>query len=179
MVVQTIGAWVTILAVVVGGLWALWRYRRQKPDVPRVNAKVEASLSTIESVDYITFAVTITHVSGDLLAFRRRPNENVPPDKKEPNPTVVVTRLSSTSALGNLPESEGTKADVLMNDFSLGSGEFVEDHGIVSLGHRHPDTIAYQVRFTFTGRSQGDKWTWSPNAILPAPDNGREREVSS
>ena len=171
MLVQTIGAWVTILAVVVGGAWAAWRYGRQKPDLPRVNAKVEGPISTVDSVDYISFAVTITHVSGDLLSIRRPPSEPRPQDEVEPK--VVVSRLSRTYAAGNLPETAGVEAKVLTQDFRLGSGEFVEDHGIVSLGPRHTDTIAYQVRFSFTGRSQGKKWTWSPNRILPVPDNGR------
>src|SRR6516165_4908780 len=140
MLVQTIGAWVTIVAVLVGGGWALWRYRRQKPDLPRVNARVDATLSSVDSVDYITFAVTITHVSGDLISIRRHPEEPRPQNEVEPK--VMVTRLSRTSTEGNLPETAGVEAEVLTHDYTLGSGEFVEDHGVVSVGPRHRDTMA-------------------------------------
>ena len=160
---QTIGAWVTILAVLVGGGWAWWRYTRQKPDVPRVNATVDASLSTVDGVDYISFSVTITHVSGDALAIDRR--------RADRAPRVEVSRLSRVSAHGDLPPTIVVVAPVLARDQTLSSGEFVQDHGIVSVGVRRADTVAYQVRFIFNGGWEKQWWVWSPNQIIPLPDN--------
>ena len=163
MLVQTIGAWVTILAVLVGGSWAYWRYRRQKPDLPRVNATVDASLSTPDySVDYISFAVTITHVSSDSLSIEHDPPGNAP--------KVEVGRLSRASAQGDLPSTTEVEAKVLTRDRTLSGGEFVQDQGMVSVGPRHSDTVAYQVRFVFSGCWEKQSWTWSPNKILLVPE---------
>jgi hypothetical protein len=178
VVVQTIGAWVTISAVLVGGGWAVFRYLVQQPNIPRVNATVHASLFKADDVDYVTFSVKITHVSGDILFFRREDTDR----KRVPNevkPHVEVSRLARISVPGDLPEDKVVEdAPVLRYDHKLGSGEFVEDHGIVSVGPRQPETMAYQVLFTFTGRRERilrrKRWTWSPNDILELKDATRE-----
>jgi hypothetical protein len=159
-VVQTIGALVTIGAVVVGGWWALFRYRRQKPDLPRVNATVDASLSTRDCVDYISFEVTVTHVSGDTLTVERA--------DLHMRPKVVVSRLTHAegSAKGDLPDITEVEAAVLTRHSTLSGGEFISDHGIVSVGARQSDTVGYQVRFYFFGCWEEQRWTWSPNRIL-------------
>ncbi len=164
MLVQTIGAWVTIGAVLVGGAWGLWRYFRQNPDLPRVNATVEASLTTADGVDYISFSVTITHVSGGALAILRQPQSDVP--------SVEVSRLSRASAYGDLPPTTVVVAPVVVRDQTLSGGEVVQDQGMVSVGSRHADTVAYQVRFIFSGRWRKKSWTWSPNKILPLEGKG-------
>jgi hypothetical protein len=162
VLVQTIGAWVTIGAVLIGGGWAWWRYARQKPDLPRVNATVDASLHTSNSVDYISFSVTITHVSGDALAIYHEPQDDAP--------KVEVSRLSRGTVHGDLPATTVVVAPVLMRDQTLSGGEFVQDQGMVSAGSRKADTVAYQVRFIFSGRWEKQSWTWSPNKILPLPE---------
>ena len=151
------------MAVLIGGGWAWWRYTRQKPDLPRVNATVEASLTTADGVDYISFSVTITHVSGDALAILHEPPNDAP--------KVEVSRLSRLSADGDLPPTTVVTAPVLMRDQTLSGGEFVQDQGMVSVGSRQADTVAYQVRFIFSGRWEKQSWTWSPNKILPLPGN--------
>lgn len=161
MLVQTIGAWVTILAVLIGGGWAWWRYTRQKPDLPRVNATVDACLCTADGVDYISFSVTITHVSGDALSIQHQPPNDAP--------KVEVSRLSRVSAHGDLPSTTVVVAPVLMRDQNLSGREFVADQGMVSVGSRRSDTVAYQARFIFSGRWEKQSWTWSPNKILPLP----------
>ncbi len=162
MLVQTIGAWVTIVAVLGGGGWAFWRYRRQKPDLPRVNATIDASLSTANCVDYVSYEVTVTHVAGDSLSIER------PGDEKLPK--VLVSRLTHASAKGDLPDTTEVEAPVLERDQTLSSGEVIREQGMVSVGERHPDTIAYQVRLIFDGGWEGKVWTWSPNKILPVTD---------
>ena len=52
------------LAVLGGGLWALWRYTRQKPDLPRVNPSVSASLEVADGVDYVSFEATVAHIQA-------------------------------------------------------------------------------------------------------------------
>lgn len=168
MVIQTIGAWITILAVLVGGGWAWWRYTRQKPDLPRVNATVDASLSTVGGLDYISFGVTITHVSGGALTIEREPTEDAP--------RVEVSQLSRISAHGDLPPTIVVVAPVLVRDQTLSGGEFIQDQGMVSVGVRRVDTVAYQVRFIFSGGWEKQSWTWSPNKILPLPDNVVDKE---
>jgi hypothetical protein len=170
-VVQTIGACVTILAVLVGGLWALFRFWHQQPDLPRVNATVCASLSTVDGVDYVSFTVKITHVSGDILSIRREDDDKSKRFPKEVDPHVEVSRLERTAEKGDLPPIKECEAKVLTRDYRLGSGEFVEDHGIVSVGTQQPKTVAYKALFTFTGRSGKEgHWTWSPTDILVLPD---------
>jgi hypothetical protein len=170
-VVQTIGACGTILAVLVGGLWALFRFRHQQPDLPRVNATVCASLSTVDCVDYVSFTVKITHVSGDILSIRREDDDKRKRFAEEVDPHVEVSRLEHTAEKGDLTPIKEGEAKVLTSDYRLGSGEFVEDHGIVSVGTRQPKTVAYKALFTFTGRSGKEgHWTWSPTDILVLPD---------
>jgi hypothetical protein len=171
VLVQTIGAWVTIGAVVIGGGWAWWRYNRQKPDLPRVNATVDASLCTADATDYISFSVTITHVSGDALSIYHQPPDDAP--------KVEVSRLSRISAPGDLPPTTVVVAPVLVRDQTLSGGEFVQDQGMVSIGARLADTVAYQVRFIFRGRWEKQSWMWSPNKILPLPGNVVEIGVGS
>lgn len=142
----------------------MWRYFRQKPDFPRVNATVDASLTTADGVDYISFSVTITHVSGGALAILHQPPNEAP--------SVDVSRLSRASADGDLPATTVVVAPVLVRDQTLSGGEVVQDQGMVSVGSRHADTVAYQVRFIFSGSWKKQSWTWSPNKILPLTGKG-------
>ena len=114
-------------------------------------------------VDYISFSVTITHVWGDALAILHEPPNDAP--------KVEASRLSRVSADGDLPPTTVVTAAVLMRDQTLSGGEFVQDQGMVSVGPRQADTVAYQVRFIFSGRWEKQSWTWSPNKILPLAGN--------
>ena len=105
---------------------------------------------------------TVTHVAGDSLSIER------PDDEKLPK--VLVSRLTHASAKGDLPDTTEVEAPVLERDQTLSSGEVIREQGMVSVGERHPDTIAYQVRLIFDGGWEGKVWTWSPNKILPVTD---------
>ena len=58
-----------IAGAVVAGMWALFRYRREDPDLPRVNAAVVASYVTRGDVDYISFDLEVTHLVAASSTF--------------------------------------------------------------------------------------------------------------
>jgi hypothetical protein len=124
-------------------------------------------------VDYVSFTVRITHVSGDILSIRRKDDDKRKRFSEEVDPHVEVSRLERTAERGDLPPINECEAKVLTLDYELGSGEFVEDHGIVSVGARRPKTVAYKALFTFTGRSGKEgHWTWSPTTYSCYPTLG-------
>jgi hypothetical protein len=160
---EVLGAWasmVTAVVAVAGGGWALWRYSRQKPDLPRVNVSVSASLYAVGGIDYVSFDATVTHVAGDTLSIDQGGTG------EDTAPHVAVRRLARASDEGDLPATLVVTCPALRQDTTLSGGELTHEEGIVSVGRRLEDTIAYDVRFVFAGRWMNKSWTWSPNKIL-------------
>jgi hypothetical protein len=116
------------------------------------------------AVDYISFEATVIHISGDTLSIDQGASGQQQP------PRVEVKRLARASVLGDLPSTSVTESPVLGGHTTICGGESISDEGAVSVGSRQKDTIAYEVRFTFTGRWMKQHWTFSPNRILLVTD---------
>jgi hypothetical protein len=165
--VTAISTLVTAVSAVVvagvGGYWALFRYKREDPYLPRINATVGASLFSEEGIDYISFDATVSHVAGSALSIVQDDGEG---------PRVEVRRLTTTSDVGGLPAVVVLTCAALERDQELAAGESTHEEGVVALGRRAEGTIGYEVRFTFTGAWLQESWTWSPNKILLARPGG-------
>ena len=168
------GAWVRTAAealtavalaagAAVGGVWTYFRYHRQAPDMPRVNAIVSVTLFDKSGVDYLEIETDLEHVTGGILEIKR--GGEVDP----PQPVVEITRLvAGSTEVGELESVPLTSVDVLRDQTQFGSGEFAKDHNVVCLGSRSPDTIAYEVTLRLRAGWENKAWTWCANAVVHA-----------
>src|SRR5438270_5402467 len=53
----------------VGGVWAWFRYRREDPDLPRVNSSIALRQVRASDLDYVAWAARIEHVAGSALGL--------------------------------------------------------------------------------------------------------------
>lgn len=97
---------VAALAVaVIGGLWAIFRYRREEPHLPRVNADITAELNQIDGVDYLSFTVDIKHLAGGILFLDTATEDG--------RPLVTVRRLLRPETSGAVPAEDIATCPVL------------------------------------------------------------------
>ena len=119
-----------------------------------------------DGVDYVSFEATAAHISGATLSI-----DQGGPGQREVLQTVKVSALASASASGDLPATVLVERPALtVRSRTICGSESIHEEGIVSVGQRHEGTIAYEVRFAFTGRWKGQSWTFSPNRILLVND---------
>lgn len=166
------GAWVRTAAdavtaasaaggAAIGGVWAYFRYRRQAPDVPRVNAVVSATLFRAAQHDYLAVDVELRHLAGGTLRIER--GDEFDP----PRPLVTVASLNSDRSSGEIIQSAPiSTVEVLGDQTELGSSEFATDHKVIAVGRRSNATIAYEITFKLAAGWERDSWTWSANALV-------------
>jgi hypothetical protein len=147
-----------LLVAGIGGYWTLFRYRREDPHLPRVNASVDATLFSEDGLDYISFDATVTHVAGSALTIIQDAGRA---------PRVEVRRLTATSTVGELPPTTVATCPALTAE-ELAAGESTRLEGIVAAGARPAGAMAYEVRLSFDGEWKRRSWTWSRNKILVA-----------
>lgn len=145
----------------IGGFWTWFRYRREDPYLPRVNASLSAELHRHGHVDYLSFTVEIQHQAGGQLSIEQPENE------PENRPNVLINRLSNATETGEVPSERVTRCRVLQDENTLAAGEGAQDHGLVAVSHPPADTFGYELRFSFCGHwKERDPWTWSRRKII-------------
>lgn len=166
------GAWirtaadaVTAIAAIggatVGGVWAYFRYRRQEPDVPRVNALVSATRFEQNGRDFLAVEVELRHTAGGRLRIER----DVGFDPSQP--VIEISRLDADGKVGEVVQPVLlTSVAVLQDQTELDAGEFARDHKVVPVGERTFGTIAYDVTLRLVAGWKDESWTWCANAII-------------
>jgi hypothetical protein len=145
----------------IGGVWAYFRYRRQAPDVPRVNAVVSATLFRASEHDYVAVDVELRHLAGGSLRIER--DEGFVPQQ----PVVEIACLTDEGAMGDeIRSTTISSVEVLRDQTELGSSEIATDHKVMAVGRRSIDTIAYEVTLRLTAGWEGHSWTWCANALV-------------
>jgi hypothetical protein len=152
-----------------GAGWAVYRYRRAEPDLPRIDASVHANLQSIDGADYLHYEVTVKHLGGAKIFI-----------KDDPEPTVQVLYISKS---GKPSPRVLHDRRVLKPDNQLCGGESTYNEGIFPLERRESEAIGYEVRFIFKGGIQGrpqrllrllragppdrdQSWEWKRNTIV-------------
>lgn len=145
----------------VGGVWAYFRYRRQEPDVPRVNALVSATRFEQGAKDFLAVEVELRHTAGGRLRIDR--DGGFDPSQ----PVIEISRLDADAKVGEVIEPVlVTSVAVLQDQTELDAGEFARDHKVVPVGERPSDTIAYDVTFRLVAGWKDESWEWCANAII-------------
>lgn len=140
----------------IGGLWAIYRYRRQAPDMPRVNVTVTATLIPKPDADYMSINVELRHLAGGTLLID-------PPG----NPTVRIIRLAHVDGkAAALDATEIETVAVLAGQDEVGSSEIIADSELVLLGARQPGTVGYKATLQVQARWGDRAWDWPANALV-------------
>jgi hypothetical protein len=141
-VVASVSAAVSALLVVVGGLWAYFKFVREAPYAARTNLAVSADLLVWENVDLIKVECTATSVGSGRVVI----------DKSETPPAVAVFRI--TDALLKEPPEEWIDPCVVQelfpDDTQLDSGEVLKQTNLLRAGQRQLDSVAYRVSVTLS-----------------------------
>ena len=150
--------------VLIAGGWGIYRYRRTDPYLPCVNSHVEASLHPHGDDDIIEFEVSIQHVGGGRLDIDQGGKN------QHAKPELRIERLQDSN--GTLIRDVVTGCTVHGASETMTNGESCRQSGLLSVGTRVPNTIAYDVVFTFTGRRPPkrfrpqDDWTFEDNTVV-------------
>lgn len=143
----------------IGGLWAYFRYRRQEPDLPRVNVAVIATLMHRNGLDYLVVDLEARHEAGAELTIEHSDDFD--------HPSVVTSRIEDGQTDGKeAVQVTISTIEVFTRESELGSGEKVTDRKIIPAGARTDQTVGYEVRLVLTGSWDKKCWTWSANAVV-------------
>ena len=153
-----------VIFAIAGGLWAWFRFRRQAPDLPRVNSSIELQCVTLNGVDYVSWVARIEHLAGAPLTILRGDGQR---------PRVTVKALPRSRDTVTAPAI--AERDVFENDSVVAAAEYLVDAGAAS-HDRASDAVGYEGRFIFRGewnrrifRTQGP-WTFEcASVLLKAP----------
>lgn len=156
-VASAVTALAAIVAAVVGGMWALFRYRRERPHLPRINADIRPRLRENRGVDYISFEVEVVHVAGGVLDIVHSDDSS--------RALVEVKRLGPATSTGLVPNVPLATCEVLVAESQLAAGEEARDHGLIAVSEPE-DTVGYEVTFRFAGRWKKEEWTWARRSLL-------------
>jgi hypothetical protein len=172
---EALTAVAAVAGAAVGGTWAYFRYRREAPDVPRVDAVVSATLFSDADADYLAIDVKLRHLEGGSLKIER--DEGF----ETPRPVVDIERLAADPTLGALDPILMTTVEVLREHAELDSGESLTDHKVVSVGAREVRTIGYRVALRFVAGWNDKYWTWCTNVVVrvEGPDSATGATVGS
>lgn len=145
----------------VGGTWAYFRYRREAPDIPRVNVAVSATLFEHDGKDYVAVDVMLEHLLGGPIRILRDDEYEVS------KPVLEIGELRLSGAVGSaLDACPVATVEVLRDQEELDAREAVSEHKVIHIGPRHADTIAYEVTLRLLAMWKDKPWTWCTNVIV-------------
>jgi hypothetical protein len=147
--------------VVVGGLWAFFRFRKEAPFIARANLELQAELLTHRTTDLIRTTCTASAIGQGKFVFA----------KGMASHHVAAYRM--TTALVEQPparwEHPVVTATTFGDDVSLEAGEVIEEVDLLWAGDRVAGTLAYRVVATAKGsdRRQGTQFEWVATVVVP------------
>ena len=161
---------ISALFVLVGGLWAYFRFRKDAPYIARANLAVVAELMTHHGRDLLRVKCTASAIGRGRFMF-------IKDDDYEP-PNIAVYAMTPEI----LQEEPEEWTDVLAareafrDDDTVEAGEILEEVSLIWVGDRGVGTVAYRVAasFTATDKEDSDPYTWQAVAVVPA--EGRLQE---
>jgi hypothetical protein len=147
--------------VVVGGLWAFFRFRKEKPYIARANLELEADLLTHGDTDLIRIKCTASAIGQGKFIF----------GKHKASRSVSVYAM--TTDLVQQPSVDWTDPVVVSvpfaDDVNLEAGEVVEEVDLLWAGPRQDDTLAYRVVALVTGSDEVKRtlFKWMATVVVP------------
>lgn len=160
-VVSALSAAASALFVVVGGLWAYFRFRQEAPYMARANLELEADLLTHGTTDLIRIKCTASAIGQGHFIFARHKAARL----------VSVYRM--TADLVRAPDVEWTDpvvtAALFADDVSVEAGEVIEEVDLLWAGTRVDGTLAYRVVALVSGSDQirGTQFKWMVTVVVP------------
>lgn len=155
--VSSVTGVITALGVVVAGLWAFFRFRREAPDLTRADVKVSAELLTDDGIDVLRVAIQVHAVGTARLTLRHDDDDF---------PTVSVYRFTKPMLEQGPPDEftdPVTARRVLFAQEFVEAGETVDEVHLFPVGRRDADTVAYRVEFLICAEDPslgGKAFTW-------------------
>ena len=152
------------LFVLVGGLWAYFRFRKDAPYMARANLAVAAELMTYDGRDLLRVKCTASAIGRGKFMF-------ITDDEYEP-PNIAVYAMTPQILQEDQEEWTDVLAaiEVFRDDDSVEAGEILEEFNLIWVGDRPDQTVAYRVAasFTATDKEGSDPYTWQAVAVVPA-----------
>jgi hypothetical protein len=165
--VSAVAASVTALFVLVGGGWALYNFRQERPYEARANLTLKAELLVSAHGDLVRAECSASAVGKGELFLRK--------DGGFAAPSVRVQAM--TSALIAAPPDDWStlpacSAPIFVDDVSVEGGEILNGVALVLVGPRVAGTLAYRILATLTASEKADSpddqtFTWNALAIVP------------
>ena len=149
--------------VLVGGLWAYFKFIKDSPYIARTNLTVDASLLTGDGYDVVRAGCTVSAVGRGRIVFVK--------DDGYQRPSVSVYALTP-ELIRDPPEDWHDacgEAEIFADDESVEAGECLRDDALAWIGNRRSDTVAYRVVGSLTAADkEGAKpYTWWSVSIVP------------
>src|SRR5438552_2345689 len=138
---DVITAFAAVVIAFIGGLWAWFRYRREDPDLPRVNSSITLQSVNVAGVDYVSWAARVEHVAGAALTILHEPGSG---------PTVSVLGYSRANETGPVPETPLDEQQLFPTDTQVAASEYIVNDGTVAVA-TPGQFVGYHASFTFCG----------------------------
>ncbi len=174
------------LFVLVGGLWAYFRFRKDAPYIARANLAVAAALMTHDGQDLLRVKCTASAIGRGRFIFVKdddqTENHEESTDENYQPPNVAVYAMTP-EILQNMPD-EWTEVlaaiEVFPDDDTVEAGEILEEVSLIWVGDRRARTVAYRVSASFTAADseKSDPYTWQAVAVVPVEGRLQGLEIA-
>lgn len=174
-VLSALAAAVTAAGVVLGGGWALFRYRRLNPDWTRALPGVRGQLMTSGDRDFIEVRISVTALGTARLLLCKEDSTNDDGGDVDYDGTSSVSVYRCTEeTLGegaaiNWDGALLNRIPVFQDEAVVEAGERLDEAHLVPVGERSAGTLAYRLVFRVSVHDQvlDSDYTWRATDYLP------------